>query len=146
MVFGKTLEISLDCKQINPVNPRRNQSWIFIRQIDAEAEAAILWPPDVKTQLIRKDPDAGKDWRQKEKWRTEDEMVGWHHWLEWYEFEQTPVVGEGQGSLVCCSPWGHKESDMTEQLNSNSKRESVRDWTRAEAMELVRKKRILKNF
>ena len=98
------------------VNPKRNQSWIFTERTDAEAEAPILWPPDVKSQLIRKDPDAGKDWRQEEKRTTEDEMVGWHHWLNRHEFEQT-LLDDGQGSLVCYSPWGRKESDTTEQLN-----------------------------
>ena len=85
--------------------------------IDAEAEAIILWPPDAKNWLIRKDLDAGKDWRQEEKETTKDEMVGWHHWLDGHEFEQALGVGDGQGSLACCSPWGHKESDMTEWLN-----------------------------
>ena len=94
-----------------------NQSWVFIGKTDAEAEAPILWPPDVKKWLIGKDPDAGKDWRQEEKRMTEDEMVGWHHRRDGQEFEQAPGVGDGQGSLVCCSPWGHKESDMTERLN-----------------------------
>ena len=84
---------------------------------DAEAETPILWPPDVKSWLIWKDPDARKDRGQKEKGMTEDEMVGWHHWLRGHEFEQAPGVGDGQGSLVCCSPWGHKESDTTEQVN-----------------------------
>ena len=85
-----------------------NQPWILIVRPDAKAEAPILWPPDVKSQLIGKDPDAGKDWRQEEKWVTEDEMVGWHHWLNGHEFEQTPGDTEGQGSLVCCSPWGRR--------------------------------------
>ena len=98
------------------VNPKRNQSWIFTERTDVEAEALTLWPPDVKSQFIRKDPDAGKDWRQEEKGTTEDEMVGWHHWLNRHEFEQT-LRDDGQGSLVCYSPWGHKESDTTEQLN-----------------------------
>ena len=84
---------------------------------DAEAEALILWLPDSKNQLIGKDPDAGKDWRQEEKGMTEDEMVGWHYWLDGHEFEQAPGVGDGQRSLACFSPWGHKESDMTEWLN-----------------------------
>ena len=105
----KTLESPLDCKEIQPVNPKGNQSWIFIRRTDAEAEALVIWPPDGKNWVIRKeDPDAGKDWR-KEKGMTEDEMVGWHHWLYGHEFEQTPGHSEGQGSLVCCSPWGHIE-------------------------------------
>ena len=115
MVFKKTLESPLDCKEIKPVNPKGNQSWIFLGRSDVEA--AILWSPDVKKWLIGKDPDARKDWRQEEKGSTEDEMVGWHHWLNGHEFEQAPETGDGQGSLVCCSLWGHKESDMTERLN-----------------------------
>ena len=94
-----------------------NQSWICIGRTDAEAATPILWPPDVKNWLIRKDPDAGKDRRQEETEITEDEMVGWHHRLNGHEFEQAPGVGDGQGSLVCCSPWGCKESDTTERLN-----------------------------
>ena len=86
--------------------------------IDAEAEAPVLWPPDVKSRLIQKDPDAGKDWRQEEKGTTEDEMVGWHHWFNGHEFEQTLGDSEGQGSLAGCSPWGRKQSDMTEELNN----------------------------
>ena len=93
------------------------QSWIFIGRTDAEAETLILWPPDAKNWLIWKDPDAGKDWRQKEKWMTEDEMFGWHHWLNGNEFEQALVISNGQGSLACCSLWSWKESDMTEWLN-----------------------------
>ena len=117
VVLEKTLESLLDCKEIQPVHPKGNQSWIFIRRTDAKAEAPILWPPNVKNWLIRKDPDAGKDWRQEEKGMTEDEMVGWHHWLDEHEFEHAPGVGDGQGSLVCCSPWDCKESDMNEWLN-----------------------------
>ena len=101
MVLEKTLESPLDCKEIKPVNPKGNQPWIFIGRTDAEAEPPILWPKDVKNWLIGKDPDAGKDWRQEEKGTTEDEMVGWHHWLDGHEFEQSPGVGEGQGSLAC---------------------------------------------
>ena len=119
VVLEKTLESPLDCREIKPVSPNRNQSWIFIGRTDAEAEAPIVWPPDAKSWLIGKDPDAGKDWRQEEKGMTENEMVGWHHWLDGREFEQAPVDSEGEGSLVCCSPWGHKESDMTEQLNND---------------------------
>ena len=117
-VCSKTLESLLNFKEIKPVNPKRNQSWIFIGRTDAEAETPILWPPDAKSQLIGKDPDVGKDWRQ-EKGMTEDEIVGWHHWLNGHEFEQVPGDGDGQESLACCSPWGHKESEMTEQLNNN---------------------------
>ena len=111
-------KISLDSKEIKPINPRENQPWIFIGRTDAEAEASILWPPDANSQLIGKDPDAGKDWQQEEKGMTEHEMVGWHHWLDGHEFEQAPGYDEGQRSLTCCSPWGHKELDMTEQLNN----------------------------
>jgi len=102
------------------VNSKVNQSWIFIGRTDVEAEAPILWPPHGKRYLIRKDPDAGKDWRQEEKGVTEDEMVAWHHWLYGHEFEQVPGVGDWQGSLVCCSPWGCKESYLTEWLNNSN--------------------------
>ena len=115
MVLEKTLESPLDCKEIQPVHPKGNQSWIFIGR--TEAETPILWPPDVKNWLIWKDPDAGKDRRQEEKGMTEDEMARWHHWLDGHEFEWTPGVGDGQGGLACCSPWGRRESDRTEQLN-----------------------------
>ena len=98
--------------------PKGNQSWIFIGRTDAEAETPVLWPPDSKNWLTGKDPDAEKDWRQEEKGTTEEEMVGWHHWLNEHEFEQALGDGEGQGSLVSCSPWGHKESDRTEQQQS----------------------------
>ena len=111
------VESHLNCKEIQPVNPKGIQSWIFIGRTDAKAETPILWPPDVKNWLIGKDPDAGKDWRQEEKGMTEDEMIGWYDQLNGHEFEQALGVGEGQGSLVCCHPWGCKESDMTEQLN-----------------------------
>ena len=117
VVLEKTLESPLGCKEIKPVNPKRNQSWIFVGMSDAEAATPILWPPDAKNQLIRKGPYAGKDWRQEEKGMTEHEMVGWHHQLDGHKFEQALEVGDRQGSLECCSPWGHKESDMTEQLN-----------------------------
>ena len=119
VVLEKTLESPLDCKEIQPVHPKGDQSWLFIGRTDAEAETPILWPPDVKNQLTGKDPDVGKDRRQEEKGATGDEMLGWHHWLNEHEFEQAPRDGEGQGSLVCCSPWGHKDSDMTERLNNN---------------------------
>ena len=117
VVLEKTLESPLDCKKIKPVSPQGNQSWIFIGRTDAEAETPILWPPDIKNLLIGKDPDAGKVWRQEEKGTTEDEMDGWHHRLNGHEFEQAPGAGDGQGSLACCTPWGCKESDTTEQLN-----------------------------
>ena len=95
-------------KTIKPVPPKGNQLWIFIGGTDAEAEAPIIWPPDVKNWLTGKDPDAGKDWRQEEKGKTDEEMVGWHHQLNGLEFEQAPRVGDGQGSLVCCIPWGRR--------------------------------------
>ena len=117
VVLEKTLESPLDCKEVQPVNGKGNKSWIFIGRTDAEAETPILWPPDAKNWLIWKDPDVGKDWMQEEKGTTEDEMVGWHHQLDGREFEQALGVGDGQGSLVCCSLWGHKELGMTEQLN-----------------------------
>ena len=120
MVLEKTLESPLDCKEIQPVNPKANQSWELIRKTDAEAEAPILWPPDVKSWLIGKDPDAGKDWRQEEEGMTEDEMVAWHHWLNGHDFEQAPGDSEGQGSLACYSAWGRKELDTMEQLNNNN--------------------------
>ena len=116
-VFEKTLESPLDCKEIQAVHPKGNRSWIFIRRTNVEAETPILWPPDPKNWFIGKDPDAGKDWKQEEKGTTEDEMVGWHHWLDWHEFEQAPGDGDGQGSLAACSPWGCKELDTTELLN-----------------------------
>ena len=116
MVLDKALESPLDCK-IKPVNPKGNQSWMLIERMDAEAETPIFWPPDMMNWLIWKDPEAGKDWRQEKKGMTEDEMIGWHHQLDGYELEQALGVSDGQGSLVCCSPWGHKELDMTELLN-----------------------------
>ena len=116
-MLEKTLENPLDHKEIQPVHPKENQSWIIIGRTDAEAETPILLPPDAKNWLIGKDPDAGKDWRQEEKGMTEDEMVGWHYWLDGHEFEQAPGFGDGQGGLSCCSPWGCKESNMTEELN-----------------------------
>ena len=117
IVLEKTLEGPLDSKEIQPVNPKGNQPWILIGRTDAEAETPILWSTDVMTWLIGKDPDAGKDWRLEEKGTMENEMVVWHHHLNGHEFEQALGVGNGQGSLVCCSPWGHKVLDMTEQLN-----------------------------
>ena len=117
VVLEKTLESPLGCKEIQPIHPKGDQFWIFFGRTAAEAEAPILWPPDVKSWLIGKDPDAGKDWRWEEKGKTEDEMVGWHHWLNGHEFEQALGVGDGQGSLACCSPWGHKELYVTEWLN-----------------------------
>jgi len=117
MVLEKTLVSPLDYNEIKSVNCKGNQSWIFNGSTDAEVEAPILWPPDTKNWLIRKDSDAGKDWRQEEKGMTEYQMVGWQHWLVGHEFEQALVIGDGQGRLASCSPWGHKESDTTEWLN-----------------------------
>ena len=117
----RTLESPLDSKEIKPVHPKGNQPWIFIRRTDAEAEAPTLWPPDVKSQFIGKDPDAGKDWGQEEKRETAKEMVGWHHRLNGHEFQKTLGDRKEQGSLVCCSLWGCKESDTTEPVNKNNK-------------------------
>ena len=116
---GEDSESPLDCKEIWPVHPKGNQSRIFIGSTDAEAETPILWPPDVKNWLTGKDSgnDAGKDWRREGKGTTEDEIVGWHHWLNGHEFQQALGVDDGQGRLANCSPWGNKESDMPEQLN-----------------------------
>ena len=119
VVLEKTLEIPLDCKEIKPVNPKGNKPWIFIGRIDAEAEAPILWLPDVKSRLTGKDFDAGENWGP-EKRAIEVEIVGWHHQLKGHEFGQTLGDSEGQRSLVCCSPWGRKESDVTEPLNNKN--------------------------
>ena len=110
-------ELPLDCKEIKPVNSKGNQSWIFMERTDVEVETPVLWPSDAKNWLIGKDPDAGKDWQQEEKGTTEEEMIGWHHWLDGHEFEQVLGVGDRQGDLACCSPWSHKESDTSEQIN-----------------------------
>ena len=117
VVLEKTLESPLVCKEIQPVHPKGDQSWVIIGRTDVEAETPILWPPDAKSWLIWKDPDAGKDWGQEGKGTTEDEMVGWHHRLNRHECEQASAAGDGQGSLACCSPWDRKESDTTERLN-----------------------------
>ena len=108
VLLEKTLESPLDSKEIKPVHPKENQPWIFSGRTVAEAEAPIPWLPAAKIWLIRKDPDAGKNWGQEEKGTTQNEMVGWHHWLNWHEFEQTQGDSEGQRSLACCSPWGHR--------------------------------------
>ena len=106
---GKDSESPLDCKEIKPVNPKGHQPWIFIGRTDAETETPILWPPDAKSWLIGKDPNAGKDWRQEEKGMTEDEMIGWHHQSKGHEFGQTLGGSEGQGSLACCNPYSHSQ-------------------------------------
>ena len=116
VVLEKTLESPLNCKEIQSVHSTGDQYWIFIGRTDAEAETPIIWPPDAKNWLVGKDPDAGRDWGQEEKGTTEDEIVGWHHWLDGHESEQVPGVDDGQGSLVCCSPWCRKEWDTTERL------------------------------
>ena len=114
VMLEKILESPLDCKEIQPVSPKGNESWIFIGRTDAKAETPILWPPDVKNWLIWKDPDSRKDWRQEEKGTTVDEMVGWHHRLDKREFDQAPGVGDGQGSLAWCSPWVCKETWLSD--------------------------------
>ena len=116
-LLKKPPERPLNCMEIKLDNPKGTQSWIFIGRTEAEAQAPILWPPYAKSWFIGKDPDAGKDRKQKKKGMVEDRMVGWHHQLNGHEFQQAPEVGEGQGSLGCCSPWGRKESHTTEQLN-----------------------------
>ena len=118
MILEKTLENPLDCKEIKPVKPKGNQLWIFIGRTNGEAEATILWPPDTKSQVPEKDPDAGKDWGQEEKLTAEDEIVVWHPWLNGHEFEHTLGDGEGQGSLVCCLVYGIASS-----------RKWLSDWT-----------------
>ena len=120
VMLEKTFESPLDCEEIQPVHPKGDQSWVFIAETDVEAETPVLWPPDAKSWLIGKDPDAGKDWEQEEKGTTEDEIVGWHHQLNGHGFGWTLEVGDGQGGLACCGPWGHKESDTTERLNWTS--------------------------
>ena len=134
MVLEKILENAFDSKDIKTVNPKGNQPWIFIWRTDAEAP--ILWPPDVKSWLIGRDPDAGKDSGQEEKGVTEDEMVGWHHWLNGHESEQTPGDSEGQGSLVCCSPGGDR---VAHDLATEQQQQQQRQWesfpaTREQAM------------
>ena len=128
VVLEKTLESPLDCKEIQPFHSKGDQSWVFIGRTDVETP--IFWSPDVKNWLIGKDPDAGEDWRQEEKGTTEDEMVGWHHRLNGREFEWTPGVGDRQGSLACCSPWGRKESDTTERLNWTELIYTVKNFSR----------------
>ena len=118
VVLEKTLESPLDCKKIQPVHPEGDQSWVFIGRTDVEAETPVLWPPDVKSWLIGKDPDTGKDWRQEEKGTTEDEMVGFHHRLDGHAFGWTLGVGDGQGGLACCSPWRRRvRHDWATELN-----------------------------
>ena len=115
----RTLECPLDCKEIQPVHPKEDESWVFIGRTDVEAETPVLWPPDVKRWLIWKYPNVGKDWEQEEKGTTEDKMVGWYHWCNEHGFGWTPGIGDGQGGLACCGSSGHKELDTTEWLNGN---------------------------
>ena len=118
MVLEKTVENPLDCKEIQTVHLTGDQSWVFIGKTDAKSETPVLWPARAKSWLIGKDSDTGRDWRQKEKGMTEDEMAGWHHWLDGPELEWIPGVGDGQGALVCHDSWGCKESDTTEKLST----------------------------
>ena len=129
VVLEKTLESPLDCKEIQPVHSKGDQSWVFIGRTDAEAETPIFWPPHAKSWLTGKDSDTGRDWGQEEKGMTEDGMAGWHHWLDGRESEWTPEVGDGQGGLACCDSWGRKESDMTERLNWTELNESFLNWS-----------------
>ena len=131
-VLEKTLARPLDCQEIQPVHAKGDQFWVFIGRTDVEAETPVLWPPDVKSWLTWKDRDAGKDWGQKEKGMTEDEMVGWHHRLDGHGFGWTPGVGDGQGGLACCGSWGHKESDTTERLTWTE--ESLMTWESVHAL------------
>ena len=117
VVLEMTLESPLDCKEIQPVHPKGDQSWMFIEGTDVEAETPILWPPHTKSWLIGKEPDAGRNWGQEEKGTTEDEMAGWHHQLDGHGFGWTPGLGDGQEGLACCDSWGRKESDTTEPMN-----------------------------
>ena len=145
----KRLLSPLDCKEIQPVHPKGDQSWVFIGRTDVEAETPILWPPDAKSWLIWKDSDAGKDWRQEEKGTTEDEMVGWHQRLNRHEFERAPGVGDGQGGLACCNSWGCKESDKTERLNwteLNMVQTTIASLTQLKAVNLIHFRNILLIF
>ena len=136
-MLEKTLKSPLDCKEIKPVNPKGNQPWILIGRTDSEAETSILWPPDTKSWLIGKDADAEKDWRQEEKWMTEDEMVGWHHQFNGHEFDQALGVDGGQGTLACCSPWGHKERTWFRNWTTITGRIRIQNWSSGELLSLV---------
>ena len=127
VLLENTLESPLDCKEVQPVHPKGDQSWVSIGRTDAKAETPMLWLPHVKSWLNGKDPDAGRDWGQEEKGTTEDEMTGCHHRLDGHEFEWTPGVSDGQGGLACCDSWGHKESNTNERLN----------WTESDPIELL---------
>ena len=129
VVLEKPLGGVLDCKEIQPVHPKGNQSWILIGRTDVKVETPILWPPDGKSWLIWKDPDAGNGWRREEKGTTEVDMVGWHHRLNGHEFEWTPGVGDDQGGLMCCSPWGHKVGhDWATELNWSIRWKTETSW------------------
>ena len=128
MVLEKTLDSPLDCKEIQPVHSKGDQSWVFIERTDVEAETPILWPPHAKSWLTGKDPDAGRDWGQEEKGTTKDEIVGWHHWLDGHGFGWTLGVGDGHRHLACCNSWGPKELDTTERLNWTVLCE-IRSWS-----------------
>ena len=146
VVFEKTLESPLDCKEIQPVHSEGDQPWDFFGRNDAEAETPVLWPPHAKSWLIGKDFNAGRDWGQEEKGTTEDEMAGWHHWLDGHEFEWTPGVGDGQGGLACWDSWGRKESDTTEPLNWTDVLSDEKKWQmdRKEAVFWIRHGKIQK--
>ena len=131
-----TLKSPLDCKEIKPVNPKGNQPWILIEKTGSEAETSILWPPDAKSWLIGKNADIEKDWRQEEKWVTEDEMVGWHHRFNGHEFDQALGVDGGQGTLACSSPWGHKEWTWFRNWTTTGKIR-VQNWSPGELLSLV---------
>ena len=128
-MLEKTLESSLDCKEIQPVHSEGDQPWDFFGRNDAKAETPVLWPPHAKSWLIWEDPDAGRDWGQEEKGMIEDEMAGWHHRLNGHEFGWTSGVGDGQGGLACCDSWGRKESDTTERLRNWTELRNVSLWT-----------------
>ena len=139
-MLEKTLESPLDCKGIKPVNPKENQSRIFIGRTDAEAETLILWPPDAKNWLIGKDPDAGQDWKQEEKGMTEDEMVEWHHWLDGHEFENVLGAGDGQGSLdaaVQGAPESQTGLSDWSELNNREKYQFVTEWNKKIQIEIL---------
>ena len=146
MVLEKTLESPLDCREIQPVHPKRDQSWVFIGRIDVETETPILWPPDAKSWFIWKDPDAGKDWRQEEKGTTEDEMVGWHHQLNGHRTGWTPGVDDGHGGLMCCGSWGCKELDTTERLNWTGYASQSMGWSKHTTDCIWMKCRIMENL
>ena len=149
LVLEKTLESPLDCKEIQPVHSEGDQPWVFFGRNDTKVETPVLWPPHEKSWLIGKDSYAGRDWGQEEKGTTEDEMAGWHHWLDGHGFEWTLGVGDGQEGLACCSSWDCKESDMTERLNwtegfyQNTK---ANDWLTACIKWIFKRKKSTKLF